>query len=216
MGNFSILFLFFRYQPGKSLSEVYRCVYKVRSRLLACKNLELIQTRPSSRDRWISENQDSADVDPQEHSFTRTIDEEAEMEEQAERDREEGHPEPEDEEEEREHEVMTAGKIFQCFLSAREVARSRDRDRMNSGAGSGARADDPSPQSQQERRVSTDLPEGQDVYTAACNSVIHRCALLILGVSPVIEELQKRREEGQLQQPSTSASEGGGLMTRWD
>uniref|UniRef100_A0A5F9C1Q2 HECT-type E3 ubiquitin transferase n=1 Tax=Oryctolagus cuniculus TaxID=9986 RepID=A0A5F9C1Q2_RABIT len=203
-----------RYQPGKSLSEVYRCVYKVRSRLLACKNLELIQTRSSSRDRWISDNQDSADADPQEHSFTRTIDEEAEMEEQAERDREEGHPEPEDEEEEREHEVMTAGKIFQCFLSAREVARSRDRDRMNSGAGSGARADDPPPQSQQERRVSTDLPEGQDVYTAACNSVIHRCALLILGVSPVIDELQKRREEGQLQQPSTSASEGGGLMTR--
>ncbi|XP_057578758.1 probable E3 ubiquitin-protein ligase HERC1 isoform X12 [Hippopotamus amphibius kiboko] len=203
-----------RYQPGKNLSEVYRCVYKVRSRLLACKNLELIQTRSSSRDRWISENQDPADVDPQEHSFTRTIDEEAEMEEQAERDREEGHPEPEDEEEERDHEVMTAGKIFQCFLSAREVARSRDRDRMNSGAGSGPRADDPPPQSQQERRVSTDLPEGQDVYTAACNSVIHRCALLILGVSPVIDELQKRREEGQLQQPSTSASEGGGLMTR--
>uniref|UniRef100_H0V6J8 HECT-type E3 ubiquitin transferase n=1 Tax=Cavia porcellus TaxID=10141 RepID=H0V6J8_CAVPO len=203
-----------RYQPGKSLSEVYRCVYKVRSRLLACKNLELIQTRSSSQDRWISENQDSADVDPQEHSFTRTIDEEAEMEEQAERDREEGHPEPEDEEEEREHEVMTAGKIFQCFLSAREVARSRDRDRMNSGAGSGARVDDPPPQSQQERRVSADLPEGQDVYTAACNSVIHRCALLILGVSPVIDELQKRREEGQLQQPSASTSEGGGLMTR--
>ncbi|XP_028637266.1 probable E3 ubiquitin-protein ligase HERC1 [Grammomys surdaster] len=203
-----------RYQPGKSLSEVYRCVYKVRSRLLACKNLELIQTRSSSRDRWISDNQDSADVDPQEHSFTRTIDEEAEMEELAERDREDGHPEPEDEEEEREHEVMTAGKIFQCFLSAREVARSRDRDRMNSGAGSGVRADDPPPQSQQERRLSTDLPEGQDVYTAACNSVIHRCALLILGVSPVIDELQKRREEGQSQQPSVSASEGTGLMTR--
>ncbi|XP_055453781.1 probable E3 ubiquitin-protein ligase HERC1 isoform X7 [Psammomys obesus] len=203
-----------RYQPGKSLSEVYRCVYKVRSRLLACKNLELIQTRSSSRDRWISDNQDSADVDPQEHSFTRTIDEEAEMEEQAERDREDGHPEPEDEEEEREHEVMTAGKIFQCFLSAREVARSRDRDRMSSGAGSGPRAEDPPPQSQQERRVSTDLPEGQDVYTAACNSVIHRCALLILGVSPVIDELQKRREEGQVQQPSVSASEGTGLMTR--
>ncbi|MEJ1285487.1 hypothetical protein NN561_016481 [Cricetulus griseus] len=162
----------------------------------------------------ISDNQDSADIDPQEHSFTRTIDEEAEMEEQAERDREDGHPEPDDEEEEREHEVMTAGKIFQCFLSAREVARSRDRDRMSSGAGSGVRADDPPPQSQQERRVSTDLPEGQDVYTAACNSVIHRCALLILGVSPVIDELQKRREEGQLQQPSVSASEGSGLMTR--
>lgn len=60
----------------------------------------------------ISDNQDSADVDPQEHSFTRTIDEEAEMEEQAERDREEGHPEPEDEEEEREHEVMTAGSEY--------------------------------------------------------------------------------------------------------
>ncbi|XP_037767220.1 probable E3 ubiquitin-protein ligase HERC1 isoform X1 [Chelonia mydas] len=201
-----------RYQPGKALAEVYRCVYKVRSRLLACKNMELIQTRSSSRDRWMSENQESADIDPQEHSFTRTIDEEAEMEEQAERDREEGHPEQEDEEEEREHEVMTAGKIFQCFLSAREVARSRDRDRMNTG--NGTRADDQPPQSQQERRVSTDLPEGQDVYTAACNSVIHRCALLILGVSPVIEELQKRREEGQLQQPSTSTPEGIGLMTR--
>lgn len=62
----------------------------------------------------ISENQDSADVDPQECSFARTIDEEAEMEEQAERDREEGHPEPEDEEEEREHEVMTAGS--ECTL----------------------------------------------------------------------------------------------------
>ncbi|XP_054985114.1 probable E3 ubiquitin-protein ligase HERC1 [Sorex araneus] len=203
-----------RYQPGKSLSEVYRCVYKVRSRLLACKNLELIQTRSSSRDRWISENQDSADADPQEHAFTRTIDEEAEMEEQAERDREEGHPEPEEDEEEREHEVMTAGKIFQCFLSAREVARSRDRERMGNGAGSGARADDPPPQCQQERRVSTDLPEGQDVYTAACNSVIHRCALLILGVSPVIEQLHKRREEGQSPQPPASTSEGGGLMTR--
>ncbi|ERE75739.1 putative E3 ubiquitin-protein ligase HERC1-like protein [Cricetulus griseus] len=180
----------------------------------ACGESRQIPTWSSSRDRWISDNQDSADIDPQEHSFTRTIDEEAEMEEQAERDREDGHPEPDDEEEEREHEVMTAGKIFQCFLSAREVARSRDRDRMSSGAGSGVRADDPPPQSQQERRVSTDLPEGQDVYTAACNSVIHRCALLILGVSPVIDELQKRREEGQLQQPSVSASEGSGLMTR--
>ncbi|ELW71312.1 putative E3 ubiquitin-protein ligase HERC1 [Tupaia chinensis] len=179
----------------------------------SCQLLLFWKTKSYSGLFMISENQDSADVDPQEHSFTRTIDEEAEMEEQAERDREEGHPEPEDEEEEREHEVMTAGKIFQCFLSAREVARSRDRDRMNSGAGPGVRADDPPPQAQQERRVSTDLPEGQDVYTAACNSVIHRCALLILGVSPVIDELQKRREEGQLQQPSTSTSEGGGLMT---
>lgn len=60
----------------------------------------------------ITDNQDSADVDPQEHSFTRTIDEEAEMEELAERDREDGHPEPEDEEEEREHEVMTAGSKY--------------------------------------------------------------------------------------------------------
>lgn len=64
----------------------------------------------------ISENQDSADVDPQEHSFTQTIDEEAEMEEQAERDREEGHPEPEDEEEEQEHEVMTAGSEYILLL----------------------------------------------------------------------------------------------------
>lgn len=60
------------------------------------------------------DNQESADVDTQEHSFARTIDEEAEMEEQAERDREEGHIEQEDEEEEREHEVMTAGSKYLC------------------------------------------------------------------------------------------------------
>ncbi|XP_030044055.1 putative E3 ubiquitin-protein ligase HERC1 [Microcaecilia unicolor] len=205
-----------RYQPGKALAEVYRCVYKVRSRLLACKNMELIHTRSSSRDRWMSENQEIADVDPQEHSFTRTIDEEAEMEEQAERDREEGHPDQEDEEEEREHEVMTAGKIFQCFLSAREVARSRDRDRLtiSSVTGTGSRIDDQPTQLLPERRDSADLQEGQDVYTAACNSVIHRCALLILGVSPVVEELQKPKEEGQHQHPSTSTSEGTALMTR--
>lgn len=109
--------------------------------------------------------------------------------------------------------MLHVTEIFQCFLSAREVARSRDRDRMSTGTGT--RLDDPPAQSQQERRISTDLTEGQDVYTAACNSVIHRCALLILGVSPVIEELQKRREDGQLQQPPSAAPEGVGLMTRW-
>lgn len=109
--------------------------------------------------------------------------------------------------------MLHVTEIFQCFLSAREVARSRDRDRMSTGTG--IRLDDPPAQSQQERRISTDLTEGQDVYTAACNSVIHRCALLILGVSPVIEELQKRREDGQLQQTASAAPEGIGLMTRW-
>lgn len=98
-----------RYQPCKALAEVYRSVYKVRNRLLACKNMELIQTRSSSRERRVSDNQDSLDMDPQEHSFTRTIDEEAELEERADREREEGHPEQDDEEDEREHEVMTAG-----------------------------------------------------------------------------------------------------------
>lgn len=48
-------------------------------------------------------------MDPQEHSFTRTIDEEAELEERADRDREDAHQEQDNEEEEREHEVMTAG-----------------------------------------------------------------------------------------------------------
>ncbi|XP_058850990.1 probable E3 ubiquitin-protein ligase HERC1 isoform X1 [Acipenser ruthenus] len=206
-----------RYQPGKTLAEVYRCVYKVRNRLLACKNMELIQTRSSSRERRMSENHDSLEIDPQEHSFTQTIDEEAEMEEHADREREEGHQEQD--EEEREHEVMTAGKIFQCFLSAREVARSRDRERMSSstgiGNGSGPRAADDVPsQSQQDRRASTSLPEGQDLYTAACNSVIHRCALLILGVSRVLEDLHRQQEEGQIQQATAGSQEGVGFMTR--
>lgn len=43
----------FRYQPCKVLAEVYRSVYKVRNRLLACKNMELIQTRSSSRERRV-------------------------------------------------------------------------------------------------------------------------------------------------------------------
>lgn len=63
----------------------------------------------------ISDNQDSLDMDPQEHSFTRTIDEEAELEERADREREEGHQEQDDEEEDREHEVMTAGSEYTCL-----------------------------------------------------------------------------------------------------
>lgn len=51
-------------------------------------------------------------MDPQEHSVTRTIDEEAELEERADREREEGHQEQDDEEEDRDHEVMTAGSEF--------------------------------------------------------------------------------------------------------
>lgn len=63
----------------------------------------------------ISDNQDSLDMDPQEHSFTRTIDEEAELEERADREREEGHQEQDDEEDDREHEVMTAGSKYMCL-----------------------------------------------------------------------------------------------------
>lgn len=141
-----------RYQPSKSLAELYRNVYKVRNRLLACKNMDFIQTRSSSRERrvsvrpvnvrsnvrralaadggggfsQISDNQDSLDMDPQEHSFTRTIDEEAELEERADREREEGHQEQDDEEEDREHEVMTAGSEYACLCEER---RARERRR---------------------------------------------------------------------------------------
>ncbi|MGH0120210.1 UNVERIFIED_CONTAM: hypothetical protein FKN15_006371 [Acipenser sinensis] len=110
-------------------------------------------------------------------------------------------------------------EIFQCFLSAREVAHSRDREQMSSstgiGNGSGPRAADDVPsQSQQDRRASTSLPEGQDLFTAACNSVIHRCALLILGVSRVLEDLHRQQEEGQIQQATAGSQEGVGFMTR--
>lgn len=71
----------------------------------------------------ISDNQDSLDMDPQEHSFTRTIDEEAELEERADREREEGHQEQDDEEEDREHEVMTAGSkhIAVCLVCSSQM-----------------------------------------------------------------------------------------------
>ncbi|XP_037835872.1 probable E3 ubiquitin-protein ligase HERC1 isoform X2 [Kryptolebias marmoratus] len=213
-----------RYQPSKSLSEVYRSVYKVRNRLLACKNMDFIQTRSSSRERRISDNQDSLDMDPQEHSFTRTIDEEAELEERADREREDGHQEQDDEEEDREHEVMTAGKIFQCFLSAREVARSRDQERASSstglGSGSASRngggggGEEEPVLSQEGRRGSSGPTEGQDLYTAACNSVIHRCALLLLGVSPVLCEMTKQYQEDSSAQSAAGTQEGLSFMTR--
>ncbi|KAF0022239.1 hypothetical protein F2P81_025501 [Scophthalmus maximus] len=180
-----------RYQPSKSLAEVYRSVYK------------------------ISDNQDSLDMDPQEHSFTRTIDEEAELEERADREREEGHQEQDDEEEEREHEVMTAG--------TREVARSRDRERASSstgpGSGAGSRGgggggEEDAVLSQEGRRGSSGLPEGQDLYTTACNSVIHRCALLLLGVSPVLGELSKQNQEDGPTQSAAGTHECLGFMTR--
>uniref|UniRef100_A0A668SQ94 HECT-type E3 ubiquitin transferase n=1 Tax=Oreochromis aureus TaxID=47969 RepID=A0A668SQ94_OREAU len=211
-----------RYQPSKSLAEVYRSVFKVRNRLLACKNMDFIQTRSSSRERRISDNQDSLDMDPQEHSFTRTIDEEAELEERVDREREEGHQEQDDEEDDREHEVMTAGKIFQCFLSAREVARSRERERASSSTGLGSSSrnggggggEEDTILAQEGRRGSTGLPEGQDLYTAACNSVIHRCALLILGVSPVLGELTKQNQEEAQTQLATGTQECLSFMTR--
>ncbi|XP_043933675.1 probable E3 ubiquitin-protein ligase HERC1 isoform X2 [Protopterus annectens] len=203
-----------RYQPSKALAEVYRGVYKVRNRLLACKNMELIPSRSSSREGRMSENLESGDVDPQEHSFTRTIDEEAEMEEHSEREREEGHQEQDEDEEEREHEVMTAGKIFQCFLSAREVARSRERDRINGTVNINigqSSIEHELPQPVQEHRISIGLQEGQDLYTAACNSVIHRCTLLILGISPVMSHLNV---EGLVHQTASDNQEGAVLMTR--
>ncbi|XP_013768752.1 probable E3 ubiquitin-protein ligase HERC1 [Pundamilia nyererei] len=203
-----------RYQPSKSLAEVYRGVFKVRNRLLACKNMDFIQTRSSSRERRISDNQDSLDMDPQEHSFTRTIDEEAELEERVDREREEGHQEQDDEEDDREHEVMTAG--------TREVARSRERERASSSTGLGSSSrnggggggEEDTILAQEGRRGSTGLPEGQDLYTAACNSVIHRCALLILGVSPVLGELTKQNQEEAQTQLATGTQECLSFMTR--
>ncbi|XP_028981614.2 probable E3 ubiquitin-protein ligase HERC1 isoform X4 [Esox lucius] len=218
-----------RYHPCKTLAEVYRSVYKVRNRLLACKNMELIQTCSSSRERRISDNQDSLEMDPQEHSFTRTIDEEAELEERTDREREEGHQEQDEEEDEREHEVMTAGKIFQCFLSAREAARGRERERASSSAGGGLSSggprggggggEDEAAVSHEEQQHLRDgcpgLPEGQDLYTAACNSVVHRCALLVLGVSPVLGDLGGQ-DEGHSAPQSTSQGQqdAAGFMTR--
>ncbi|XP_035381674.1 probable E3 ubiquitin-protein ligase HERC1 isoform X2 [Electrophorus electricus] len=193
-----------RYQPCKLLAELYRGVYKVRSRLLACRNMDLIQTRSSSRERRISDNIESLDLDPQEHSFTRTIDEEAELEERAEREREREEVHQEHDDEERTHEVMTAGKIFQCFLSAREVVRGRERDRPGSTS-----VQDETAQLGQDHQSSTVQHDGQDLYTAACNSTIHRCALLLLAVNPPLTPHTNQ------QPPLASAiQEGGGFMTR--
>lgn len=105
-------------------------------------------------------------------------------------------------------------EIFQCFLSAREVARSRDRERSSSSAHGARGAEDDAMLTQEGRRGSAALPEGQDLYTAACNSVIHRCALLLLGVSPVLGELSKQNQEEGQTQSATGTQEGLSFMTR--
>lgn len=112
-------------------------------------------------------------------------------------------------------------EIFQCFLSAREVARSRDRERVTSTSlgsvsvsRSGGGGEEDSILSQEGRRGSTGLLEGQDLYTAACNSVIHRCALLVLGVSPVLGELTKQNQEEGQTQSATGTQECLSFMTR--
>lgn len=106
-------------------------------------------------------------------------------------------------------------EIFQCFLSAREVARSRDRERSSSSApGARGAAEDEPMLSQEGRRGSGALPEGQDLYTAACNSVIHRCALLLLGVSPVLGELSKQNQEEGQTQSASGTQECLSFMTR--
>lgn len=118
-------------------------------------------------------------------------------------------------------------EIFQCFLSAREVARSRDRERASSSTGLGSSSasrsgvaaaagavEEDAGVMQQTRRGSSGLPEGQDLYTAACNSVIHRCALLLLGVSPVLGELSKQNQEDGLTQSASGTQECLSFMTR--
>lgn len=109
-------------------------------------------------------------------------------------------------------------EIFQCFLSAREVARSRERDRISNGSTGttcpGAREEEPQQQLVQERRDSGHLAEGQDLYTAACNSVIHRSALLLLGISPVIDHLDTETEDGQQQVSAVATHEATAAMTR--
>ncbi|XP_052361362.1 probable E3 ubiquitin-protein ligase HERC1 [Oncorhynchus keta] len=139
----------------------------------------------------LQDNQDSLEMDPQEHSFTRTIDEEAELEKRGRTEKgEDVNQEQDEEEEEREHEVMTAGREAEASTSQEE----------NHG-----------------RDGCTGLPEGQDLYTAACNSVVHRCALLVLGVSPVLGELGKEHQDeghGSFQSVGLGQQDGTGFMTR--
>jgi len=123
--------------------------------------------------------------------------------------------------------ILHHTEIFQCFLSAREVARSRDRERTGSstGPGSGSRSgggggggggggEEDTILSQEGRRGSTGLPEGQDLYTTACNAVIHRCALLLLGVSPVLGEQEQEQDQDQTQTTTGGTQEGLSFMTR--
>lgn len=118
--------------------------------------------------------------------------------------------------------ILHNTEIFQCFLSAREIARSRDRERASSStglgsvsrSGGGGGGEEDTILSQEGRRGSAGLPEGQDLYTAACNSVIHRCALLVLGVSPVLGELTKQNQEEGQPQSTTGTQECLSFMTR--
>ncbi|KAI3377882.1 hypothetical protein L3Q82_008463 [Scortum barcoo] len=135
-------------------------------RLLACKNMDFIQTRSSSRERRVARSRD------------------------------------------RERASSSTG------LGSGSVSRTGG---VTGGGGSGSGGgvgEEDAILSQEGRRGSSGLPEGQDLYTAACNSVIHRCALLLLGVSPVLGELTKQNQDEGQSQSATGTQECLSFMTR--
>ncbi|XP_032830981.2 putative E3 ubiquitin-protein ligase HERC1 isoform X4 [Petromyzon marinus] len=201
-----------RFQPNRLISEVFSCVYKLRNRLLAQRNIELInpRSRASERLKLLSYNSDGGEDEGQDGPLAHTLDEETELEERLEREREHEQREGQEEEEEERDDTLTPGKVFQCFLSARDAARERERERewerLGGGSSNSPALDEQSedhnqpsagPQSSQatKRKSSGVGFEEFDLFTLACNTVIQRCALLILAVSPAVRDCQSREED---------------------
>uniref|UniRef100_A0A8C4Q7E9 HECT and RLD domain containing E3 ubiquitin protein ligase family member 1 n=1 Tax=Eptatretus burgeri TaxID=7764 RepID=A0A8C4Q7E9_EPTBU len=211
------------FQPSRKLAEVYLTVYKLRNRLLAQRNLEFIGARAnlSKRSRLVSYNSDGPD-EFMEGPTECSPDEGMNLEPRrgkgrgrlavAER-RERGRlrdtllHEHQDEEGE---DDLTPGKVFQCFLTTRSRNFDSERPGVEDVVDLESRDDLPDalrevqvPESAVLTKRASCSPDSEeiDLFTASCQSVIHRCALLIFAIASSNQEIQSEAntedQEGQ-------------------
>uniref|UniRef100_S4RUQ5 Uncharacterized protein n=1 Tax=Petromyzon marinus TaxID=7757 RepID=S4RUQ5_PETMA len=105
-------------------------------------------------------------------------------------------------------------EVFQCFLSARDAARERERETLDEQSEDHNQPSAGPQSSQATKRKSSGVGfEEFDLFTLACNTVIQRCALLILAVSPAVRDCQSREEDlpGQGMESDERGSNLGGL-----
>ncbi|XP_007895403.2 probable E3 ubiquitin-protein ligase HERC1 [Callorhinchus milii] len=189
-----------RSQPSERLVEVYQCVYKARSTILAQKNVvyNTANVQPPNWSRQFSDiSDDNAEEEPQGSTSA----------EQAENIRQ-----PEEPQFNVEREIVLLdtedfpkiSKVLECFL-ARKAACHHENETVYEYSGTSTRpssagsVDVPEAETAQKekRKDSTD----QYSFFSTCHYVISRCAFLILGVRAMWQKKGWLEEEPTLTDP---------------